>query len=253
MSQYYNPKRSRNLYQPKKTEPFKLSRSKIDLFIECPRCFYIDRRLGTGRPPGFPFNLNSAIDALLKKEFDLHRAENKAHPLQKKYKIKAVPFAHEMLDQWRHNFTGLQYLHKPTNLLIFGAIDDLWIDQKKKELFIVDYKATSTNKEITLNEKWKDCYKRQMEIYQWLARHQKELKKYKISKTGYFVYCNGKTDNKAFDKKLEFDVHLLPYEGDDAWIIKTLKEIKQCLDSTKIPKASYRCDYCAYTNAIEKI
>lgn len=65
MSKYYNPQRSdKCLYNKGSAEPFKLSRSKIDLFIECPRCFYIDRVLGTGRPPGYPFALNSAVDHL---------------------------------------------------------------------------------------------------------------------------------------------------------------------------------------------
>ena len=70
MSDYYNAQRTRNLDDPKSSTPFKLSRSKIDLFIECPRCFYFDRKIGVARPPGFPFALNSAVDTLLKKEFD---------------------------------------------------------------------------------------------------------------------------------------------------------------------------------------
>lgn len=116
MSEYYKGKRTRNIYDPASKEPFKLSRSKIDLFVECPRCFYIDRRLGVGRPPGYPFTLNSAVDALLKKEFDLLRASGEAHPLMKQYKIDAVPAKHEMLNEWRENFKGVQYLHEPTNL-----------------------------------------------------------------------------------------------------------------------------------------
>ena len=45
--------RSRNLYKPNQEKPFKLSRSKVDNFISCKRCFYIDRRLGVGHPPDF--------------------------------------------------------------------------------------------------------------------------------------------------------------------------------------------------------
>ena len=51
MSRFYNPHRSRNLYVPGAEKPFKLSRSKIDLFVKCPRGFYIARRLGTGQLP----------------------------------------------------------------------------------------------------------------------------------------------------------------------------------------------------------
>ena len=52
---------------------WKLSRSKIDLFVECPRCFYLDNKLGIKRVQFPAFLLNSAVDALFKKEFDIHR------------------------------------------------------------------------------------------------------------------------------------------------------------------------------------
>ena len=247
MSQYYNPQRTRNLYDPGSNEAFKLSRSKIDLFVECPRCFYIDRRLGTGRPPGYPFSLNSAVDALLKKEFDTHRAAQSAHPLMDAYGIDAVPFEHEKIDEWRENFKGVQFLHEPTNLIITGAVDDVWINPQK-ELIVVDYKATAVNKEVTLEDEWKDGYKRQMEVYQWLLRQND----FKVNATGYFVYANGSTENEAFDGKLEFDVTLLPYTGSDDWMEDTIKEIHQCLNSDKVPKTGEDCDYCAYINSIKK-
>ncbi|MFH1898878.1 MAG: hypothetical protein ABIJ82_00180, partial [Patescibacteria group bacterium] len=141
--------RQRYLYDPKSKDSFPISRSKIDLFLECSRCFYLNCRLGLGRP-GMPgFSLNSAVDALLKNEFDLLRKEKKTHELMTKYGIKAVPFDHPDIDIWRQNFTGKRYLHERTNLTIFGAVDDIWINPKK-ELFIVDYKSTSTKEEISL-------------------------------------------------------------------------------------------------------
>lgn len=248
MSQYYSPHRSRNLYDPKSKEPFKVSRSKIDLFIECHRCFYIDRRLGTGRPPGYPFSLNSAVDMLLKKEFDIHRAAKSAHPIMDAYGVDAVPFQHEMMDEWRENFKGVQFFHKPTNLIITGAVDDVWINPQK-ELIVVDYKATAVNKEVTLEDEWKDGYKRQMEVYQWLLRQNG----FTVSNTGYFVYANGSTANKAFDGKLEFDITLLPYDGNDDWVEPTIKKIHKCLNSDKVPESGKDCDYCAYIKAINNI
>ena len=92
MSKYYNPKRTQNLFEPKSKIPYKLSRSRIDLFLNCPRCFYLDRRLGVSHPPGFPFTLNSAVDFLLKKEFDIHRLKKEPHPLMKAYGMDLVPF-----------------------------------------------------------------------------------------------------------------------------------------------------------------
>lgn len=239
MSQYY--KKSNNIFDPKSDNYFKLSRSKIDLFMECPQCFYLDRRLGVGRPPGFPFTLNSAVDCLLKKEFDLHRKEQTVHPFIEEFGIDAIPYQHKDIDTWRNTFKGIEYLDKETNLLITGAIDDVWINPKG-ELIIVDYKATSKTSEVNLDAEWQRGYKRQMEIYQWLFKKNG----FDVSKTGYFVYCNGDTGKPFFDKKLEFDIKVIPYAGDDSWIEGALKEIKKCLMSDEIPEMNHECDYCNY-------
>jgi hypothetical protein len=86
-------------YDSKSKEAFKLSRTKIENFIQCPRCFYLDRKLGISQPPGFPFTLNSAVDCLLKKEFDVYRAEQRIHPLMAHYGLKAVPFRDEKMGE----------------------------------------------------------------------------------------------------------------------------------------------------------
>lgn len=245
MSSYYKPHRKPdwNYGGPN----WKLSRSKIDLFVACPRCFYVDNKLGVARPPGFPFNLNSAVDHLLKKEFDLHRAKSKAHPLMEKYGVDAVPFQHEKMDVWRENFKGITYFHEPTKFTISGAIDDIWV-APTGELIVVDYKATSKDTEVNLDADWQDGYKRQMEIYQWLFRQNG----FKVSDTGYFVYCNGKRDKEAFDASLEFDIKLIPYEGSDSWVEGVIVKAKQCLDGD-IPKAYEGCDFCNYKQAAGEV
>jgi len=248
MSKYYSVPRSRNIYNPHATEPFKLSRSRIDLFLNCPRCFYLDRRLGVDRPPGYPFSLNSAVDTLLKKEFDIHRAAETTHPLMESYGIDAIPYQHVKMDEWRENFKGIHYHHKATNFIITGAIDDIWVSPTG-ELIIVDYKATSKNGEVNLDADWQIGYKRQMEIYQWLFR----MNDFPVNDTGYFVYCNGDTDKEAFDGKLEFDIRVLPYEGNTAWIELALKNAKDCLMGETIPDANSDCDYCAYRRVAKDV
>ena len=243
MAEYYKkgPKGIRGASWNYGGQQWKLSRSKLDLFVECPRCFYLDNKLGVARPKGFPFNLNSAVDHLLKKEFDSHRMAVTAHPLMKQYGVDAVPFAHGELNTWRENFEGIQYRHDKTGLLISGAIDDVWIN-KAGELIVVDYKATSKDEKVNLDAEWQDGYKRQMEVYQWLLRR----KGFKVSDTGYFVYANGLRDRKAFDGKLDFEVVLIPYKGDDSWVEGKLIEAKTCLDGEDLPKHDPMCEYCNY-------
>ena len=248
MSRFYNPKRTRNLFEPGSKIPYQLSRSKIDLFLNCPRCFYLDRRLGVSQPPGFPFSLNSAVDKLLKKEFDIHRQGGSAHPLMKIYGLDLIPFQHEKMNEWRDALGGgIRYLHPTTNFLITGGVDDVWVGHGG-ELSIVDYKATSKDEEVSLDADWQIGYKRQMEIYQWLFRKNG----FKVSNTGYFVYCNGKTDKEAFDGKLEFDVKILPYEGKDDWVEQTVVSAHDCLTADVLPESAPDCDFCSYRNAAKE-
>jgi hypothetical protein len=247
MSNFYKPDRNPNWNYGGNN--WRLSRSKIDLFVDCQRCFYIDNKLGTARPPGFPFNLNSAVDALLKKEFDEHRESRSAHPLMKAYKLDAVPFKDDRMDEWRDALRGgIIHFHEPTQLKVCGGVDDVWVNPKG-ELIIVDYKATSKDKKIdALDEDWQDGYKRQMEIYQWLFRQNG----FTVSPTGYFVYCNASRAEKAFDGKLIFEVTLIPYEGNDSWVEETLFKIKKTLDSEVVPASSDECDYCRYREFTER-
>lgn len=244
MSQYYNVNRKpeRNYGGTK----WRLSRSKIELFSECPRCFYIDNKLGIARPRGPAFTLNIAVDTLLKKEFDFHRVRGSKHPLCDAYGIDAVPFAHKDIDIWRENFKGLEYSDKITGFVISGAVDDIWVNPKG-ELIVVDYKATSKNEKIeTLEDSsWAKQYARQMGVYQWLL----QKKGFKVSNVGYFVYANASTDNEAFDRKLEFDVTLVPHKGEMGWVDAILPRIKKCLENPDIPPKGESCDYCAYREA----
>lgn len=243
----YNPNRSDewNYGGPK----WRLSRSKIDLFVECPRCFYLDNKLGTARPRGPSFTLNIAVDALFKKEFDVHRAEGSAHPIMEEYGVDAIPFEHKDIDIWRENFKGLETHHKATGLTVSGAIDDVWINGDD-ELIVVDYKSTSKEGKIeTLEDSsWSEQYKRQIGVYQWLLIQNG----FSVSDTGYFVYANATTDKEAFDGQLEFEVTLVPMEGDRRWIEPTLEKIKSCLESNDLPPSGTGCEYCAYRTASGK-
>lgn len=239
---YGYKKRTSRLYDPAAKEPYLLSRSRLDNFRRCPRCFYLDRKRGVDQPSGYPFSLNSAVDTLFKREFDIYRAKKTKHPLMEQYGIDAIPFEHEKMDEWRDSLrAGVRYLHEPTNFLVSGGVDDIWINPAG-ELHVVDYKATSKKGEVNIDAPWQDGYKRQIEIYQWLLRGNG----FTVSDIGYFVYANGKLDAEVFGNKLEFDVKVIPYKGNDFWVEGMLKRAKETLASDTIPQASPTCDYCMY-------
>lgn len=239
--------RTRSLpYQPGQTAPFKVSRSKIELFVQCPRCFWLDARLKIGRPSSPPFQINKAIDELFKKEFDRHRLAGTPHPLMTDNQIKAVPYQHAELDKWRHNFTGVATLHEPTNLHVFGAIDDVWVNDAG-ELIVVDYKATAKASEVSLDAAWQISYKRQLEVYQWLLR----ANGFAVNDTGYFVYTNGRLDMDGFNDRVEFRTKVIPYTGSDEWVEPTLLKMKECLEAPEVPGVGTAamggpCEFCSY-------
>lgn len=163
--------------------------------------------------------------------------------------LDAVPFAHDDLDKWRHNFTGVSALDERTNLHVFGAIDDVWVDPSGS-LIVVDYKATSKASGVSIDSEWQISYKRQMEVYQWLLRQNG----FDVSDTGYFVYTNARIDLDGFNDRLEFETKLLPYKGSDQWVEPTLAEMKQIMDSDDIPPVGQAamggpCDFCDYARS----
>lgn len=232
------------LFSPTDTRPYNLSRFQIDLFLECPRCSYLNNRLGVNRPKGFPFTLNNAVDELLKREFDHYRKKKEPHPMMTEHKIDAIPFTHKDFEVWRELFKGVTYLHEPTNFKVSGMVDDVWVTPQD-ELIVVDYKATAKDDEVNLDADWQISYKRQMEVYQWLLRNNG----FTVSDTGYFVYANGIKNVDAFDAHLDFRISVLPYTGNTDWIEPTLMDIKTTLANDKIPEAGEECQYCAYRDA----
>jgi hypothetical protein len=160
-----------------------------------------------------------------------------------------VPYQHADLDQWRYNFTGVVALHKATNLHVFGAVDDVWVNEDG-ELIVVDYKATSKAKEVSIDSDWQISYKRQMEVYQWLLRQNG----FTVSDTGYFVYTNARMDVERFGDTLQFATKLIPYTGNDAWVEPTLGKMKACLDLGGMPPVGDSimggpCEFCTYARA----
>jgi hypothetical protein len=241
--------RHRGVYKPDHPEPYEVSRSQIQSFMNCPACFWMNRVKGI-KFPGMPgFLLNTATDTLLKKDFDRYRELQKPHPFMQRNGLgHLVPYKHDDFETWTKSLQlGLRTHYEPADLLIGGGLDDVWHDPQTDEIFVVDYKSTAGKRNedltalqpITLNGVYKESYKRQMDMYQWILRQNG----FKVSKTGYFVYVNGdqhfedgmleESSNKA---NMKFDVQLLSYEADDSWVEQTILDLKNCLEQDNCPE-----------------
>ena len=241
--------RKGSIYQKGTNEVFKISRSKFSNFLDCSRCFYLERVKGLKDPSMPGWALNSAVDELLKKEFDHYRNIQKPHPFVIKNKLNFIPFQHEKINYWREALRGgIAFIDTDTNLEIHGGVDDIWFNPDNDELIVVDYKAQSKNETVEtksyLESQYHQNYKVQMDIYVYILRQMK----FKVSDTAYFLVCNGLKTPDKFDAKLFFDLTLVPYKTNDSWIKNKILDMKKTLELTDVPDSNKYGETCMYLN-----
>ncbi len=229
-----------------------LSWSNIRLFLQCKRCFYIEKKLGIKGPisDSDAFALPKAVDLLLKKEFDQYRMNEKQHPVMVGINIPK-PLKHKKLNKWRRAWSfqdkrreGIQYNDVWGNWLACGAVDDVWINDLR-EIVVVDYKTIvidNIKKHGTKAIPYIEEYKKQLDFYAWLFKKNN----YNVSPTSYLLFCNALTNKDIFDWRLEFEPYLLPHQIDDSWVQETIYDALACLNENRLPEAGKNCKICTY-------
>ena len=280
--------RHRGTYKPDNPAPYELSRSKMEMFVRCEACFWLEKVAGV-KQPGMPaFLINSLTDLLLKREMDEWRGVE-AHPWVALNDLEhLIPFDHEDLEDWTDSLqfgaSPKKYntLHEPTNILFGGGIDDMWLNTKTGEYTLVDFKSTANltneNRTMNLDGPYKAGYKRQMDIYLWIGKQ----RGYPMSEDTYFLYVDGinkrhyeeetyegsceyrprvknltmgleranfaKTE-EADEPVLHFKPTLIHYKADDSWVEPTLFKMKETLEKPKCPEHSEDCEHGKYIAA----
>ncbi len=256
--------RHRGTYKENHPEPYEVSRSRIESFVKCPGCFWLDRVKGVKFPSIPAFLLNSATDTLLKKDFDAYRVKQISHPFMKGHGLdRLVPFQHPDFELWTKSLQlGLQTHHKKTNLIVGGGLDDVWLNLDTGQVHVVDYKSTASGKgkSVSLEGHYKKAYKRQMDVYQWVLR----CNGFNVSDIGYFVYVDGDPHGQdgmlTTDKDsavMHFSVSLLTYQGNSDWVEQVLLDISSTLKLKSCPphsqsgygyKGDEPCEYERFIN-----
>ncbi|MAD29288.1 MAG: hypothetical protein CMP00_06435 [Woeseiaceae bacterium] len=267
-------KRHRGKFDPNNPNPYELSRSRVETFLRCKACFWL-HQLRKVSPPEIPsFTINSTTDILLKRDADAVRGKS-ALPIWKKAGLEhIIPFDHENLSNWTNslhyglNDSYFNTVHKKTNIKFGGGLDDVFLNTQTDQIHIIDYKSQAQGtrspdkyevKPSSLNDPWKIGYKRQMDMYVWVAR-QKGLN---VSNIGYFVYVDAQhkhiegmlVDPDPSIAWMKFNASIIPYEADPSWVEPTLVEIKNFLmNQASIPNHTPKgdnftgCDIGRYAN-----
>jgi hypothetical protein len=223
--------------------PLRLSRSRLALFLECPRCFRLAMNDGAPRPDGGPLRLHLAVDSRLKREFDECRLAGRAHPAMTLAGVDAVPLDHPRLEEWRDFRRGIAAVHAASHLELYGAVDDLWVHPDGR-VSVADYKATSARPPVSFAGPNYDGYRRQLEIYRWLA----EANGLPAFGEDYWVVANADPDRES-EGGLPLALSVVPYAGDCRWVPDALKAARECLDAPSPPPPARDCRWCKYRQA----
>jgi CRISPR/Cas system-associated exonuclease Cas4 (RecB family) len=220
-----------------------LSASSLNLFLECPLCFWLEKRMGIRRPQPYPYALNAAVDKLLKEEFDAYRKKGLPHPLLIENKIPAKLFPNQaLLNQWRSNAAGIRYFDDDLDAVLFGAVDDI-LEFKDGKLAPLDYKSTGSSIPTVY-----DRFQLQMDVYTFLL----EKNGFKTPRKGYLAfYIVDK--NSGFGDRLPFKKELQEIETNPSDIPQLFREAVKLLRKKEPPSHSLDCDYGQWLRKINNV
>lgn len=220
----------------------KISRSGLKLFLECPRCFWLDLHHKIKRPPGYPYTLSAAVDYLVKREFDKYRAEGILPPVLINAGIKdAKLYNGDNLTEWRNNFKGIAYFDESLNAILYGAVDDV-LEFSDGSLAVVDYKS-SGSKEITIY----DDYQKQMDTYNYIL---KQLGHDTYPEAFFVFYQVIKEGEDGFKNALKFQEQVKAVKVNKDWVgpafENAVKLARQEQPPSQSGNAQKHCDHCHY-------
>lgn len=213
-----------------------LSRWQLNTFVECPRCFWLVNRHGVKPPKTLPFALNSAIDGLLKVEFDEHRAAGTLPQVLSALEGQARLFADTAkLAAWRNNFQGVRWTDPASGHTLFGAVDDV-LEFQDGSLAVVDYKSTGSASPTIY-----PSYQLQMDVYTYLLRQLG----YRTAPTAYFAFFLVVKDD-GFNGRLPFREALLEVTPQPQRVPELFTQAAALALSDEMPPQGPACDLCRW-------
>lgn len=220
-----------------------LSPNSLNLFLECPSCFWLEKGLGIKRPPPYPYALNSAVDVLLKQEFDEYRQKGEQHPLLLENDIPAMLFPNQdLLNQWRSNLNGIRHYDHKIGATLFGALDDV-LQFEDGNLAPLDYKSTGSQV-----AKVYDRFQLQMDIYTYLL----EKNGFNTPRKGYLAfYIVDKTE--GFRDRLPFKKELHEIETNPDDVPELFSDAVSLLRKEKHPLHNSDCKFGQWFNGITQL
>jgi len=213
-------------------QKYKLSPSTLNLFLDCPRCFWLDKVKNIKRPRGIFPSLPGGMDLVIKSYFDKYRANGKLPP-EINGKVPGRLFADTtVLEKWRSwRSTNLCYEDKALNAALSGALDDCLIEDGCH--IPLDYKTRGSQ----LTEDPRKYYQTQLDCYCLML----ESSGYRTKGLAYLAYYWPLEARE--EGIMQFHVEPIKIETSLASAKKIFTDAVNLL-SSGIPAANLGCEYC---------
>jgi hypothetical protein len=217
-----------------------LSPTSINLYRECPRCFWLQVNKKIKRPEGpFP-SLPGGMDLILKRHFDAHRMRG---TLPEDLQGIAGSLFQDMehLSVWRNNLRGLRYTNPESKVTLMGALDDLLVTPEG--LYVpLDFKTRGyPPKETTPS-----YYQHQMDLYTYLL----QKNGYQTAGHAYLLFYHPK--EIIISGNVEFYI-------DPVKVVTSPERAEQlfsrcvCTLLNDIPEPTADCKFCSWMNSVTKL
>jgi len=222
----------------KSGEKIRLSPSALNVFLECPKCFWLEYGAGIHRPKGpFP-SLPGGMDILIKKHFDSYRAVGKLPPEISGKVIGQLFQDLELLNKWRNWRSGLSYYDKDSDAVLVGALDDCLFDNGA--YIPMDYKTRG----FDLKEGGESFYQNQLNCYSFLL----EANNLPQPSYAYLIYFIPKEVKAGGQVNFAIEVKKVITSALDAK--KTFQRAAALLREA-MPLAHNDCQFCAWGKSFE--
>lgn len=214
-----------------------LSPSRLGLFDECPRCFWLSVRKGLRRPSGpFP-SLPAGMDREIKAHFDRHRARSQLPPEldgRVDERLLADQSFLQGVRDWRR---APRLVDEPLGVVLQGAMDDL-LQTTDGRLVVLDYKTRGYPPK---GDGAPDYYRRQLNCYNLLLRETG----HPTADHAYLLYYHPDRVNGG-DVTFHTDVVAVPV---DVGAARTLLERAVVVLDSGVPEATDDCEFCEWAAA----
>ncbi len=214
----------------------RLSPSTLNLFNDCPRCFWLHMNKKLHRPRGIFPSLPGGMDNVIKVFYDTYRKQDKLPPeIEGQVEGKLIPDM-ELMAKWRNWRTGLEYHDEIREATLFGALDDCLVDDNY--YIPLDYKTRGYTPKDGASEKY---YGSQISCYNLLLKENG----FKVRDYGYLVYYYPKSVRK--DGLVQFNVKPIKIRADAETGRDTFERALKLLKGQE-PKKYTGCEYCSWNN-----